>query len=306
MWRIIPLIFLFFSPALLAEPSMIFGEDFWNHWGDGNAEVAGYDLEMPRYGEMRTGTAVLIFVTEPFTVEPRVKADGPNAKTGTVFQVMKLNLVRDFQTGIYDYNTMTSTFVGLEPFAGLPSGAPAKVTFSSQEWCGQVWSQEIFHPGRIEIVSHSYFGGEADESLTIRRAGRIWSEDQLFHWARGFALPDAAEMTSTVTMLPALLEARLRHEPIEPRNVVLKRSVRDESITVPAGTFETLVHTAVSSGGTTWTFWIERSEPHRIIQWTTSDGEAGRLRGSERLPYWKMNGGAYEEDLSRIGLRMAE
>ncbi|MDX1584656.1 MAG: hypothetical protein R3338_13750, partial [Thermoanaerobaculia bacterium] len=85
------------------EPAgLSFGEEFWSHWGDGKAELSGYDLDFPRYGEMRDGVAVLIFVTEPFTIEPRVKADGPNARTSTVFQVMKLNLVRDFPTGIYD------------------------------------------------------------------------------------------------------------------------------------------------------------------------------------------------------------
>ena len=37
--------------------------DFWKHWGDGQAELNGYRLKQPRYGVVRDGTAVMIFVT---------------------------------------------------------------------------------------------------------------------------------------------------------------------------------------------------------------------------------------------------
>lgn len=290
-------------PLAAQSPALEFGDAFWSHWGDGKAELAGYDLAFPRYGEIRNGTAVLIFVTEPFTVAPRVKADGPNADEGVVFQVMKLNLVRDFPTGIYDYNTMTSTFVGLEPFAGLPAGAPAKVTFSSQEWCGQVWEQAIFHPKSIDLVSHSYFGAEADRSASIERTPELWTEDQLFHWARGLALPSPGDGPARVPMIPTLLETRLSHEPVTTREANLRRDLRAETIEVPAGTFETTVHQASVAGGPVWTFWVETSPPHRLVKWTTDTGEAGLLRGSARLPYWEMNGAKYRNALQEIGLK---
>ena len=44
-----------------------FGSQFWKLWGDGNAELAGYDLTYSRYGQLRSGTAVSIFVTEDFS-----------------------------------------------------------------------------------------------------------------------------------------------------------------------------------------------------------------------------------------------
>ena len=46
-------------------------EGFWAHWGDGRAEVNGYALTQPRYGEDRRGEAVLIFVTEDFDASRR-------------------------------------------------------------------------------------------------------------------------------------------------------------------------------------------------------------------------------------------
>ena len=35
--------------------------EFWEFWGDGQAEVAGYQLELNRYGQKRVGQAVTIF-----------------------------------------------------------------------------------------------------------------------------------------------------------------------------------------------------------------------------------------------------
>ena len=52
-----------------------FGDAFWAHWGDGQAELTGYDLTFARYREQRRGTAVAIFVTETFSNELRVKAE---------------------------------------------------------------------------------------------------------------------------------------------------------------------------------------------------------------------------------------
>jgi hypothetical protein len=48
-----------------------------------------------------------------------------------VYPVLKLNAVRKFQTGIYDYSVLTSTFA--RTAAGFPV---AKLSFSIQEWCG--------------------------------------------------------------------------------------------------------------------------------------------------------------------------
>ncbi|HYB53727.1 MAG TPA: hypothetical protein VEG84_07665, partial [Thermoanaerobaculia bacterium] len=39
-------------------PAPVFGDPFWKYWGDGKAELAGYDLTFPRYGQLRRGIAV--------------------------------------------------------------------------------------------------------------------------------------------------------------------------------------------------------------------------------------------------------
>ncbi len=42
-------------------------DPFSPHCHDGKAELDGYRLKVSRYGEQREGTAVMIFVTEPFS-----------------------------------------------------------------------------------------------------------------------------------------------------------------------------------------------------------------------------------------------
>jgi len=60
------------AAATASAPS--FGDAFWKRWGDGKGELAGYDLVFPRYGELRRGIAVTVFVTETFSNSLRVKA----------------------------------------------------------------------------------------------------------------------------------------------------------------------------------------------------------------------------------------
>ena len=141
--------------ASLGAPAS--AQDFWTHWGDGRAELDGYALVQPRYGATRKGSAVLVFVTEDFSDSLRVKADPGRHPSADVFPVLKLNAVRRFGTGIYDYAVMTSTFLRVAP--GWPL---AKVSFSSQEWCGHVWHQLVPRGGKLAGLFHSYFDGEAD------------------------------------------------------------------------------------------------------------------------------------------------
>ena len=58
-----------------ASASTAHADEFWAFWGDGKAELDGYALTEPRYGQLREGTAVAIFVTEDFSDSLRVKAD---------------------------------------------------------------------------------------------------------------------------------------------------------------------------------------------------------------------------------------
>ncbi|MGE5275591.1 MAG: hypothetical protein ACM3SU_01240 [Acidobacteriota bacterium] len=288
-------------PAAPAAP--VFGDAFWKHWGDGKAELAGYDLTFPRYGELRRGVAVTVFVTETFSNSLRVKSDPGKHPKSDEFPVMKLNLVEDFSTGIYDYNLMTSAFVALSPVNGRPAGSATKVSFSSQEWCGNVYGQLLFDATSARQTSHSYFDGEADQSRVLPVPADGLSGDALLLWARGLAGPLLAPgERRQVPLVQSIEAARLAHRHIEILRATLERDAASSRATVPAGSFEVERRTVEIAGGPTWRIAVESAEPHRIIEWETSDGQKASLLGSDRLPYWKMHDEAGQSALAKLGL----
>jgi len=290
--------------AVPAAPSApVFEDAFWKHWGDGRAELAGYDLTFPRYGELRRGVAVTVFVTETFSNSLRVKSDPGKHPKSDDFPVMKLNLVEDFSTGIYDYNLMTSAFVALSPVNGRPAGSATKVSFSSQEWCGNVYGQLLFDATSARLTSHSYFDGEADQSRVLPVPADGLSGDALLLWARGLAGPLLAPgERKQVPLVQSIEAARLAHRPIEILRATLERDAAPSRATVPAGTFEVERRSIEIAGGPTWRIAVEAASPHRIIEWQTSDGEKASLLGSDRLPYWKMHGEGGQSALAKLGL----
>jgi hypothetical protein len=249
-----------------------FGDAFWKRWGDGKGELSGYDLVFPRYGQLRRGVAVTVFVTETFSNSLRVKSDPGKHPPSDEFPVMKMNLVEDFATGIYDYNLLTSAFVALAPVNGRPAGAATKVIFSSQEWCGGVWGQLLFDAASARLVSHSYFDGEADQSRMLPVPPEALSGDALLLWARGFAAPSlAAGERREVPIVKSIESARLGHRPVELLRAVLSRNASPSRVTVPAGTFEVERRSVEIAGGPTWRIAVETAEPRRILARETTD-----------------------------------
>ena len=281
---------------------------FRQTWHDGKAEIAGYDLTTPRYGAPRRGTAVTVFVTEPFSNAARVKADPGKHPPGDEFGVIKLNLVEDFPTGVYDYNLMTSVFVALQPVNGLPAGNPTKVSFTAQEWCGHVYEQMLFDSGgKIRVTRHSYFDGEADANETLDYPRGGVSEDALLLWARGMSGPFLRPGESVeAPLLRGVKSVRMNHVRHAWQQARFTRQRDPRTVKVPAGDFEVEVRTVeparTDRADTRWTIYVERAWPHRIVKWETSAGESAELVGAERLTYWQMNGPGFEEAVRKFGL----
>jgi hypothetical protein len=291
-------------PAQPAKPaSSPLSADFWKTWGDGQAELNGYDLVYPRYGTLRKGVAVAIFVTETFSKSARVKADPGRHEPSDEFPVMKLNLMRDYQTGVYDYNEMLSVFSALEGVDGRAFGLPSKISFSSQEWCGHVYSRLLFGPGRASHLSHSYFDGEADSTREIPLRYTTTSEDALLLWARGMAWPySVGAQAKRVRMLTSLETSRAKHVPVEEVVVELTVDKQARQVKVPAGSFTVDVRSAKLPDGTVHRYFVETAAPHKIVKWEASTGERAELLGSDRMKYWQMNGEGGEQALKRLGL----
>ncbi len=282
----------------LAAPGAA-AQDFWKHWGDGKAELNGYRLVQPRYGSPRAGTAVYVFVTEDFSDALRVKADPGKHSKGEVFPVMKLNAVRHFQTGIYDYDVMTSTF--LRVARGWPV---AKVSFSSREWCGQVWHQLIPRAGRLSGLFHSYFDGEADGTDALEMPADGVLEDALPILLRGwngeYLKPGESR---TVPFLPSLLHARLEHKPLAWTTAKVMRSTATSVVRAPAGAFTVSVYEVEVADGRRLTFAFEAQAPYRLVRQAGPGSEELLLLGSTRLAYWTLNHPGGEAYLKQLGLK---
>ena len=271
--------------------------DFSSYWHDGKAELDGYQLTVSRYGQEREGYAVMIFVTEPFSESKRVKVDDQFKNPSDAFDVLKLNLVRDFQTGIYDYNTMVSVFVRSDNFD------PVKVSFSSAEWCGHVYQELLLDREKVRSNYSSYFEDESGHATLDRPADGVL-EDNLFILLRGLRGDYLEPGASTkVKLLPGVFYSRVAHSELAWNDATIRRRDAFETVEVPAGKFEVMVYDVSTGDGRTGTFHIERAYPHRVVQWELSPDVSGKLTGSDRLQYWNLHDNGHESYLVKLGLR---
>jgi hypothetical protein len=276
------------------------GAGFWQVWGDGQAELAAYDLTMPRYGEMKRGTAVSIMVSEPFSSSARVKADPGKHPASDVFPVMKLNLVKDFQTGVYDYNDMLSAFLALKAVNGRAPGTLTKAVYSRQEWCGSTFNLALFDANKSRATMHSYFDGEGDQQKEIRNDLRGVPDDQLIFWARGMAEPWVNP--GEIVALPYLTSAEHSKETLVWRQAQFKRSKVLRKIQVGQEQIDAEVFTVQIVDGGKKEYTVEKHGARRLLRWEFTTGEKGSLIKSARMKYWDLKQKGGEEALKQLGL----
>jgi hypothetical protein len=181
-------------------PKRPISDNFKEYWYAGEAEITSYQLKQARYGELRDGNAVMIYVTEPFLSKEQVKANNSNPDN---VSVIKLNATKNFLTGIYPYSIMSSTF-----YPVYDNQHALKTSLSVQEWCGHVYSQ-LNNREMFEFMSHSYFEGEADQNFTMDKAtleNEIWTKIRI--------APENLPV-GDITMIPSLEFLRLRHQEIK-------------------------------------------------------------------------------------------
>jgi len=171
-------------------------QEFKDYWYASKAEITSYTLEQARYGEIRQGTAVLVYVTEDFDKKLQVKADQNNP---TNIPVLKLNATKNFNTGIYPYSIMQSTF-----FPVNNNQHALKVSCSVQEWCGHVFMQ-LNNKDQFTVDSHSYFQSDADKKFKI---DKDILENEL--WAQLRINPKSLPQGYT-HIIPSLEYSRLKH-----------------------------------------------------------------------------------------------
>jgi hypothetical protein len=251
-------------------------DEFREYWYSGVAELNSYDLDQSRYGENRKGNAMLIFVTEGFSKNKQVKLDDPEAAGNDKVSVLKLNYTKNFVTGIYPYSMMLSAFtpVSLNQFPNT-----MKVSMSSQEWCGHVYTQVNLRGTRYQVDSYSYFEREGDSRFSIE-IGLL--EDELFNLLR---LDPEHFPTGKLKITPGLFFTRLKHENLKAQEaVVSKKATEDKQVfTIVFPDRQLSID-------------IEKDFPYKILGWEEKFTERGQvfvtratLTKTLITDYWRKN-----------------
>jgi len=218
--------------------------DSKSYWYNGEAEISSYQLTQARYGEEHNGTAVLVFVTEPFSMKNYVKADQPS---GNDPSVMKLNFTKKFNTGIYPYSMMTSTFFPFEK-----GDHSLKISSSSQEWCGHTY-MELKNKKQFEIKLNSYFEGESNENITL---DKDYLEDDF--WSMIRLKPDQLP-TGKQKVIPSFFYLRLLHKEAKAYECELSIINKEEGVNTYKIVYPELDREMNIN--------FEAKFPHEIISW---------------------------------------
>jgi hypothetical protein len=295
---LLPALLVLLSARSAARPSG--PDDPLEAWYDGQAEVNGYRWRGTRYGELRTGEAVAIFVTETIGVQDHVKVDRPAEHRGPTSTVLKLNLVRDFQTGLYDYDTMCSVFIDVRDLRAV------KQTFSSGEWCGHVFDRIDVRGRELALEVESYFQGESVSKALPAKSGGLLGDD-LFLWLRGLRghVLEPGE-ARRVPYLTDPFERRLRHREASWGELAVQREAELAEVELRAGRFLALVYRLEASDGRRGSVRIEEAWPHRLLSWSWErEGEvldSAELTGSRRMKYWELHAEGQESLRKDLGL----
>ncbi len=265
-------------------------EQFSKYWFQGKAEINVYELVQSRYGEDRTGKAVMIFVTEDFSKKKQVKLDDPQSAGADARKVLKLNMTREFVTGVYPYHTMLSVFTPI--YDDLNA---FKITSSVTEWCGQSYSQLNWKNSSYKAKLFSYFEKEGDQEISLTGM----AEDELFNLIR--LNPDLVPMGDT-ELIPGLVFQRFAHIPLKAEDATISRR--------ETGSNQSEIEVEYSEIGRKLIIRFNQFFPYEITSWqeiqTKADGKqeitsATRTK-MQLLDYWNKNEKVFEPLRRDLGL----
>jgi len=252
----------------------------------GSAEVSHYKLKQNRYGEIREGEAVLIFVREPFLKDRHVKDEWGKGD----YQVLKVNFLREFFTGAYPYRTMMSAF---QPLEANSAGKALKTTTSAQEWCGHVFVQTDRRGGKLQTEVKSYF--EKEDGTSFQEEATTWLEDEV--WAVLRVDPKGLPVGS-FQMVPGHLHSYFyNYEP--------KATAANARWLVGKKGKTLIYEITYSKSGRTLAIEIQKEIPYAIQSWVERSGtqellSEGQLIARENnFDYWNYGGEAKGKKLRK-------
>jgi hypothetical protein len=253
-------------------------KEWGEYWFQGKAEISSFQLSQSRYGEIREGQAVLIFVTEDFSRKKQVKLDRSEEAGKDKISVLKMNQTRDFVTGIYPYHLMLSAFTPIkEDMQGV------KFTSSVQEWCGQTFTQfNLAKKDQYKGKLFSYFESEGDQTISLDGL----MEDDLWNLLR--INPNQIPLGAN-QLIPSLFHQRLTHQPFTSEEAFI--SIKDISER------RSQLEVTYATGFRELRIDFEKTFPFQILGWeevTVRSNGQKEVTTAKRLAvktsdYWKQN-----------------
>ena len=249
---------------------------FKQYWYKGEAELAVYDIQQQRYGELHEGQQVLVFVTEDFSKAKQVKLDYPNQYQSDRLPILKMNAIRRFQTGIYDYSAMQSVYTAVK------NGQTVKQNISVQDWCGHVYTQFNLEGNQYRLTAFSYFEMEGDSSFLLPVDAHL--ESGLWTQLR---LDPMSIPTGVQKLIPDALFLRLEHKPVEAREATISRK------DVPNQPNASILEVSYPESGRVLEIKYDRSFPYQIQSWEERYQNKvlskGTLRRTQKSAYWELH-----------------
>ncbi len=253
-------------------------------WDDGRAEVNAYDAAERRYGVLRPFTAYLIVVKEDFSRAQLVKADAGHDPADLV-TVLKMNQVINYQTGIYSYHQMASTFFERGSMDLL------KFSLTSFEWCGNSYKEYERRGDKARLHVHTYWDGQAEATYDLPVGPDIVLYDQVPLWVR--SLPQEPGASRTLRLVSGQIGSKGPKPEVQAATLL---AAGELSLTTPAGKFQALrwklrAGDAASdaAGKAPDVYFVAREFPYLLVGWDKPDGGSYRLKWTQRLPYWQLN-----------------
>ena len=276
------IIILFFTAFVSAQKNNVATNKYWTQ---GKAEVNVYEVSQNRYRQNHPGQLVSVFVTEDFLTDKQVKNERYSNKNSTwTFKNIQL---RKFTTGVYDYSLFSSVFTPIDR-ATFPKSI--KVTATSQEWCGTIFTQLNLRGEKYKYQQHSYFENEGDVLDAINKG---FLEDELFTVLR---MNPELLPKGNFQIIPALNFMQLKHLPN--KTYKANASIRTYKANEFKGEKLNEYRVIFPDLNRKLSIIFENIAPYKIVGWLDSFPSAFDkktrttkviLKKQKMLPYWSQN-----------------
>ncbi len=257
-----------------------------NYWSQGKAEVNVYEVSQNRYQENHSGQLVSVFVTEDFLTDKQVKNERYINENST--WILKNIQLKKFTTGVYDYSLFNSVFT---PINRNKFPKSLKVSASSQEWCGTMYTQfNLILDTDYKVEHRSYFESEGDRVTRIKKS---YLEDEVFTVLRmnPLLLP-----VGTVQLIPPANYIQLKHLQIKSYKAITSLIPYDKKEISGSNLMQYKIVYPELNRSIRIVF--ENKAPYKIMGWfekfpSSFDGKSRTtsiiLKTQKMLPYWRQN-----------------